>query len=112
PCPGWRRMMATPPGGGFTEDALVAVIRKVLSGEGPGVVVGPGDDAAVVEPGRGFTIATTDMLVEGVHFDRSLTSARDLGAKSIVVNVSDVAAMAAAPRSALVSLGLSDDVAP
>ena len=97
-------------GTGFTEDELLAVIRKVLSGDGPGVVVGPGDDAAVLETGRGFAVATADMLVEGVHFDRALTSARDLGYKAIVVNVSDIAAMAASPRHALVTLGLPADV--
>src|SRR5438067_4742547 len=91
-----------------SEDELVAVIRKVLSGDGPGVLVGPGDDAAIVESPRGSTVLTSDMLVEDVHFSRALTSARDLGHKSIVVNVSDVAAMAASPRYALVSLGLSD----
>jgi thiamine-monophosphate kinase len=90
------------------EDELVAVIRKVLSGGGPGVLVGPGDDAAVVASPRGTTVLTSDMLVEGVHFDRALTSARDLGAKSIAVNVSDIAAMAASPRYAVVSLGLSE----
>jgi thiamine-monophosphate kinase len=90
------------------EDELVAVIRKVLSGGGPGVLVGPGDDAAVVASPRGTIVLTTDMLVEGVHFDRALTSARDLGAKSIAVNVSDIAAMAASPRYAVVSLGLSE----
>src|SRR5437867_12251446 len=95
-----------------SEDELLAVIRKVLSGEGPGVVVGPGDDAAVVEPGHGLTVTTTDMLVEGVHFDRALTSARDLGYKAVVVNVSDVAAMAGSPRYAVVSLGLSEDLEP
>jgi thiamine-monophosphate kinase len=100
------------PQGGFTEDELLAIIRKVLSGEGPGVLVGPGDDAAVLAQGRGQTVATTDMLVEGVHFDRSLTSARDLGHKAIVVNVSDVAAMAGSPRYALVSLAISPDVSP
>jgi thiamine-monophosphate kinase len=104
--------MATSAGGGFTEDELLSVIRKVLSGEGPGVVVGPGDDAAVLESGRGLTVATTDMLVEDVHFDRSTISARDLGAKSIAVNVSDIAAMAASPRYALISLALASGTDP
>ena len=99
-------------GGGFTEDELLAAIRKILSGEGPGVLVGPGDDAAVLERGRGNVVATTDMLVEGVHFDSTLTSPRDLGYKAIAVNVSDVAAMAGSPRFALVSLGLSDGTQP
>ncbi len=94
----------------LTEDELIAAIRKVLSGEFPGVQVGIGDDAAVVEAGTGSTVLTTDMLVEGVHFERASISARDLGAKSIVVNLSDIAAMAASPRYAMVSLGIPADV--
>ncbi len=94
----------------FTEDELVAAIRKVLSGTLPGVVLGIGDDAAVVEAGGGQLVLTTDMLVEGVHFDRATTSPRDLGAKAIVVNVSDIAAMAASPRFALASLALTADL--
>lgn len=102
------------PGPPLTEDGLVAAIRKVLSAEGPGVAVGVGDDAAVV---RGSSVLidvvlTADMLVEGVHFDRALSSPRDLGYKAIVVNVSDVAAMAASARYALVSLALTPDVEP
>jgi thiamine-monophosphate kinase len=96
----------------LTEDELVAAIRRVLSGDLPGVVVGVGDDAAVVEAGGGQQVLTTDMLVEGVHFDRASISPRDLGAKSIVVNVSDIAAMAASPRFALVSLALTADLDP
>ena len=94
----------------LTEDELVEAIRKVLSGELPGVQVGIGDDAAVVEPGTGSLVLTTDMLVEGVHFERSTISARDLGAKAIVVNVSDIAAVAASPRYAMVSLGIPVDI--
>jgi thiamine-monophosphate kinase len=96
------------------EDQLVAAIRKVLSANGPGVAVGIGDDAAVVKGGTVLTdlVLTTDMLVEGVHFDRALSAPRDLGHKAIVVNVSDVAAMAASARYALVSLALTPEVEP
>jgi thiamine-monophosphate kinase len=94
----------------LSEDELIAAIRRVLSGPGPGVVLGMGDDAAVVDRGSGSLVLTTDMLVEAVHFDRALVPARDLGAKAIVVNVSDIAAMAASPRYALVSLAVPEDV--
>lgn len=94
----------------LSEDALVAAIRTVLSGETSGVVVGVGDDAAVVEPGMGSSVLTTDLLVEGVHFERGSTSPRDLGSKAIAVNVSDIAAMGASPRFALASLALPSDI--
>jgi thiamine-monophosphate kinase len=94
----------------LTEDQLVAAVAKVLSGEAPGVVVGVGDDAAVVEPGSGSMVVTTDMLLEGVHFELGAIAPADLGAKSIVVNVSDVAAMGGSPRYAVVSLGLPPTV--
>lgn len=90
----------------LTEDELIAAVTKVLSGDAPGVIVGPGDDAAVLEPGRGSLVVTTDMLLEGVHFDRSAIAPADLGGKSIVVNVSDVAAMGGSPRYAVVSISL------
>lgn len=93
-----------------TEDDLIAAIGRLLSGEEPGVVVGLGDDAAVVEPGSGQQILTTDLLVEGVHFDRGSISARDLGRKSIAVNVSDVAAMGGSPRFALASIALPSEL--
>jgi thiamine-monophosphate kinase len=94
----------------LSEDELVAAIDLVLAGEAPGVVLGIGDDAAIVEPGAGQLVLTTDLLVEGVHFEQGSISARDLGAKAITVNVSDLAAMAASPRFALVSLALTGDV--
>lgn len=85
----------------LTEDELIAAITRLLSGSQPGVVVGVGDDAAVIEPGRGQQVMTTDLLIEGIHFERASISPRDLGAKAVTVNVSDIAAMVAvlAPRS-------------
>jgi thiamine-monophosphate kinase len=94
------------------EDELLAAIRKVVSGPGPEVVVGPGDDAAVVSSGSGELVLTTDALVEDVHFRRDLTTPRDLGYKAIAVNVSDIAAMAASPRFALCALTITDEVDP
>jgi thiamine-monophosphate kinase len=94
----------------LSEDQLIAAIARVAGGQAPGVLVGIGDDAAVLEPGRGSLVVTTDMLVEGRHFERASIAPADLGAKSIVVNVSDIAAMGASPRYAVVSLGLPGSV--
>jgi len=94
----------------LTEDELLDAIRRVLDEPAAEVVVGVGDDAAVVKAGSGDVVLTTDALVEGTHFERVLTSARDLGYKSIQVNVSDVAAMAGSPRYALCALTLSEQV--
>jgi thiamine-monophosphate kinase len=93
-----------------TEVELVRAIRKVLSGEAPGVVVAMGDDAAVFEPGRHQGVLTADMLVEGVHFELGATSPHDLGHKAVTVNVSDVAAMGGTPRYGLSSIGLPPKV--
>jgi thiamine-monophosphate kinase len=94
----------------LTEDELLAAIGRVLSGAGPEVVVGPGDDAAVVRAGSGELVITTDAMVEGIHFRRDLTTPRDLGYKAIAVNVSDIAAMAGSPRFALCALTLTDTI--
>ena len=73
------------------------------------VAVGPGDDAAVVEPARGtLDVLTTDVLVEGVHFDRRFVPPEAIGHRALAVNLSDLAAMGAEPRLALLSLALPD----
>src|SRR5436853_4747592 len=111
PDPGHRALSVDQsPAEGFTEDELVAVVRKLLAGEGPGVRLGIGDDAALVDLGDKLGILTTDLLVEGVHFRLRTISPRELGYKAIVVNVSDVAAMGGSPRYGLVSLALPRDV--
>jgi thiamine-monophosphate kinase len=93
-----------------SEDEILSAIGRMLSGAGPDVLVGIGDDAAVVRPGSGTPVLAADMLVEGAHFDRGISSPREIGYRAVVVNVSDMAAMAASPRFGLVSLGLSEAV--
>jgi thiamine-monophosphate kinase len=78
------------------------------NGAVPGLVLGIGDDAAIWEPTPGAQqVVTTDALVEDVHFRLGTTSWSDLGWKALAVNVSDIAAMGARPRHALVTLGLT-----
>lgn len=90
------------------ERALVARITARLAGA-PWVVVGPGDDAAVVAPERGaLEVLTTDAQVEGIHFDRRFVPADAIGHRALAVNLSDLAAMGAQPRAALLSLVLPD----
>ena len=73
------------------------------------VVVGPGDDAAVIEPERGaLDVVTTDAQVEGIHFDRRFVPPDAIGHRALAVNLSDLAAMGAQPRAALLSLALPD----
>ena len=67
-----------------------------------------GDDAAVIENGSKLTVISTDLLVEGIHFDLMYTPLKHLGYKSIVVNVSDIYAMNAIPKQVTVSLALSN----
>src|SRR5215216_3442949 len=79
------------------------------AGDWPGRVRGIGDDAAIWRQTAAGMVATTDMLVEGIHFDLALTGWHDLGWKALAVNLSDVAAMGASPLLALISLGLPGD---
>ena len=77
----------------------------------PWVVVGPGDDAAVIKPARGaLDVLTTDALVDGIHFDLRFVPPDAAGYRALAVNLSDLAAMGAEPRAALLSLLLPDDL--
>jgi thiamine-monophosphate kinase len=83
-------------------------IRDIVASlpKGEGVIVGPGDDAAVLRPrvGRDLVV-TTDAFVEGRHWRRELLDRRAIGHRLAAANLSDLAAMAASPRWALVSTG-------
>jgi thiamine-monophosphate kinase len=92
------------------EFGLIALLTNALPDEvraGANLVIGIGDDAAVWQPApRALVVVTTDSLVEDVHFRLDWTDWESLGHKILAVNVSDLAAMGAVPRLAVVTLGL------
>lgn len=67
-----------------------------------------GDDAAVIKNEQGVTLVSTDMLVEGIHFDLMYTPLKHLGYKAVVVNLSDIYAMNAVPTQITVSIAISN----
>ncbi len=71
-------------------------------------VKGIGDDAAVIRHGDYLQVITSDMLLEGIHFDLAFSPLKHLGYKAIAVNVSDVAAMNAVPQQITVNIGVSN----
>jgi thiamine-monophosphate kinase len=93
--------------GDVSERDLIARIERRLPPHPDWVLIGIGDDAAVVEPERNrVEVLTVDALVEGVHFDRAFVPPDAIGHRALAVNLSDLAAMGAAPRLALVSMAL------
>ena len=92
----------------LTELALIRALRAGAR-RAPGVRVGIGDDCAVLElSGGGVLLATTDLLIEDVHFRRRYAEPADIGWKALAVNVSDIASMGGTPRWALVALACPD----
>lgn len=90
------------------EFGLIKYIKDNVTLSQPGSLKGIGDDAAVIDNGPGRTVVTTDMLLEGVHFDLSYCPLKHLGYKSVVVNVSDICAMNAVPKQIVIGIGLSN----
>ena len=106
------RRESSPSVGDLGERRLIERIRRRFNDSPPDLLVGIGDDAAVALPPRGaLEVLTTDALVEGVHFDLAYSSFNDVGFKALAVNVSDIAAMGATPRLALLSLMLPEHMA-
>src|SRR5688572_6229930 len=90
------------------ERSLLRHLRERIP-QGPGVVLGIGDDAAAVTTGA-VTLVTTDVMVEGVHFRREWAPPRLLGRKALSVNLSDIAAMGGSGQYATISLCLPRDL--
>lgn len=93
-------------------DFIRQLRRRALSnGSAASLVTGIGDDAAVLKQGTGRdTLVTTDLLIEGIDFQRQSTEPILLGHKALAVSLSDIAAMGARPRWALTSLGVPEDI--
>jgi thiamine-monophosphate kinase len=90
------------------EFGLIEHLTKNIELQNASTIVGVGDDAAVIDPLGKQLVVTTDLLLEGVHFDLSYTPLKHLGYKSVVVNVSDIYAMNATPTQITLSLGISN----
>lgn len=98
--------------GRLGELGLIRRIRSSVAGPAPDVVVGIGDDAAVLSVPAGHQLlATTDLVIEDVHFRRASATPADIGWKALAVNLSDIAAMGGTPRWALVALAVPADTA-
>jgi len=90
------------------EFGLIKRLTEDMKPENKSTVKGVGDDCAVLDyGGPNRVLVTTDMLMEGVHFDLQYTPLKHLGYKSVMVNLSDIYAMMGTPRQVTVSLALS-----
>ncbi|MEP6514372.1 MAG: thiamine-phosphate kinase [Parafilimonas sp.] len=90
------------------EFGLIEHLIKNFEIQNASTIMGVGDDAAVIDHFGKQTVVTTDLLIEGVHFDLMYTPLKHLGYKSVIVNLSDVYAMNATPTQITVSIGISN----
>ena len=90
------------------EFGLIDHLTRNIEIQNASTILGVGDDAAVIDHFGKQTVLTTDLLVEGVHFDLIYTPLKHLGYKSVVVNLSDVYAMNAIPTQVILSIGISN----
>jgi thiamine-monophosphate kinase len=91
----------------FGEFGLINHLTQNINIKNPSSITGVGDDAAVIDNGGRATLVSTDLLVEGVHFDLSYTPLKHLGYKAVVVNISDIVAMNGTANQITVSISVS-----
>lgn len=89
------------------EFGLIKRLTKEIKINQPSTIKGVGDDAAVLNYKKNKLVVTTDLLLEGIHFNLIYTPLKHLGYKSVIVNLSDVYAMNAIPKQITVSIGIS-----
>jgi thiamine-monophosphate kinase len=89
------------------EFALIQSLRARFESKDAGLIRGIGEDAAIIKtPSRDWTVLTTDLLTEGVHFNLATSSLEEVGYRAAVANLSDIAAMGALPRYLLVAVAI------
>ncbi|WP_417352417.1 thiamine-phosphate kinase [Flavobacterium alkalisoli] len=94
--------------GQLGEFGLIEHLTKNIEIKQPSTLTGIGDDAAVLDFKDKKTVVSTDLLIEGVHFDLAYVPLKHLGYKAVVVNVSDICAMNAKPTQITVSIAVSN----
>ncbi|HHM21797.1 MAG TPA: thiamine-phosphate kinase [Bacteroidetes bacterium] len=92
----------------YGEFGLIEHLTKGFAPKNPTTLKGIGDDAAVIGKDDPLTVVSTDLLLEGIHFDLMYFPMKHLGYKSVVVNLSDIYAMNAIPKQITVSIGISN----
>src|ERR1700761_3666093 len=90
------------------EFGLIEHLTRNIEFQNASSIVGVGDDAAVIDHFGRQTVISTDLLIEGVHFDLVYTPLQHLGYKSVIVNLSDIYAMNAIPTQITMGLGISN----
>jgi thiamine-monophosphate kinase len=92
-----------------SESELIAALSAVFKLSDPSVIIGIGDDGAVIASSSHKSVLATDMAVEGVHFKREWSTLKEIGAKITAANLADIYAMGGDPKYLLVSAGLTAD---
>jgi thiamine-monophosphate kinase len=90
------------------EFGLIEHLTRNIEIKNASTIVGVGDDGAVIDHFGKQTVISTDLLIEGIHFDLIYTPLKHLGYKSVVVNISDIYAMNATPTQITLSIGISN----
>jgi len=89
------------------EFGLINRINSKFNSNRKSTIIGIGDDSAIIDNSKSLTLITSDMLIEGIHFDLSFFPLKHLGYKSVVVNLSDIYSMNGCPNQIILNIGIS-----
>ena len=89
------------------EFGLINRIDSKFNSNRKSTIIGIGDDSAIIDNSKSLTLITSDMLIEGIHFDLSFFPLKHLGYKSVVVNLSDIYSMNGCPNQIILNIGIS-----